>query len=98
MEGFRQSHIRDGIALCKYFAWLENQIVSQHNEKLSEVDGADQLERFRSEQPLFMGLSFDTISSSGPNAAIIHYKPERGSDLCINNREVYLCDSGGQYK
>jgi Xaa-Pro aminopeptidase len=50
-----------------------------------------------SEQAGFVGLSFDTISSTGPNGAIIHYKPEKPSAARINADLVYLCDSGGQY-
>jgi Xaa-Pro aminopeptidase len=42
-----------------------------------------------------MGLSFDTISSIGPNGAIIHYKPEKDSALTIDNKQMYLLDSGG---
>jgi Xaa-Pro aminopeptidase len=45
-----------------------------------------------------MGLSFDTISSSGPNGAIIHYKPMPDSCSLIKVEEMYLCDSGGQFK
>ena len=44
-----------------------------------------------------MGLSFDTISSTGPNAAVIHYKPERGNCSVIDPKAIYLCDSGAQY-
>jgi Xaa-Pro aminopeptidase len=44
-----------------------------------------------------MGPSFDTISSSGPNGAIIHYKPEKDSCSIISKDQVYLCDSGGQF-
>ena len=44
-----------------------------------------------------MGLSFDTISSTGPNAAVIHYKPERGNCSAIDPKAIYLCDSGAQY-
>lgn len=45
----------------------------------------------------FAGLSFDTISSTGANAAVIHYKPERGNCSIIDVKAVYLCDSGAQY-
>jgi len=44
-----------------------------------------------------VGLSFDTISSTGPNAAVIHYKPERGNCSVIDPKAIYLCDSGAQY-
>lgn len=72
--------------------------MNKKNETLSECDGADLLAKFRSQQQYFMGLSFDTISSVGPNAAVIHYKPERGTDLKLSTQHIYLCDSGGQYK
>ncbi|KAJ1971105.1 hypothetical protein H4R33_007206, partial [Dimargaris cristalligena] len=98
LEGMRQSHIRDAAALVSYFAWLEDQLLFQGQDgKISESAGADQLEKFRREQPHCVGPSFDTISSTGANGAIIHYKPEHGVDSNINLRELYLCDSGGQY-
>jgi Xaa-Pro aminopeptidase len=50
-----------------------------------------------SQLPLFQGLSFDTISSSGANGAIIHYKPDHGTCGTIDPKKVYLCDSGAQY-
>lgn len=96
LEGMRQCHIRDGAALIKYFAWLEDQLINQ-GATLDEVDGADKLEQIRAEGDHFRGLSFDTISSTGPNAAVIHYKPERGSCSTIDPKAVYLCDSGAQY-
>lgn len=45
----------------------------------------------------FVGLSFDTISSTGPNAAVIHYSPERGNCSIIDPKAIYLCDSGAQF-
>ena len=50
------------------------------------------------EQEDFVGPSFSTISSVGPNAAIIHYEPSEKTDRQITMKEIYLCDSGGQYK
>ncbi|KAJ1903257.1 hypothetical protein IWQ60_012605, partial [Tieghemiomyces parasiticus] len=98
LEGMRQSHIRDAAALVSYFAWLEDQLLFRGQDgRLTEAEGADRLEAFRRAQPLCVGPSFDTISSVGPNAAVIHYKPRPGADAAINLREIYLCDSGGQY-
>ncbi|CAI6333293.1 unnamed protein product [Periconia digitata] len=97
LEGMRQCHIRDGAALTEYFAWLEDQLINK-GATLDEVDGADKLESIRSKQDLFKGLSFDTISSTGANAAIIHYKPEKGACSIIDPKAIYLCDSGGQYQ
>lgn len=96
LEGMRRCHIRDGAALIEYFAWLEDQLVTQ-KASLDEVQAADKLEELRTKQKLFVGLSFDTISSTGANAAVIHYKPERGSCATIDPAAIYLCDSGAQY-
>ncbi|KAL1615570.1 hypothetical protein SLS56_011777 [Neofusicoccum ribis] len=97
LEGMRACHIRDGAALIEYFAWLEDQLIAK-GAKLDEVEAADKLEAIRSKHDRYVGLSFDTISSTGPNAAVIHYKPERGSCSVIDPKAVYLCDSGAQYR
>ncbi|KAL8901228.1 MAG: hypothetical protein Q9192_000652 [Flavoplaca navasiana] len=96
LEGMRACHIRDGASLSEYFAWLEEELVVK-GTKLDEVQAADKLEEIRSKKDRFVGLSFDTISSTGPNAAVIHYKPERGNCSIIDPTALYLCDSGAQY-
>jgi len=96
LEGMRQCHIRDGAALSEYFAWLEHELVEKKST-LDEVQGSDKLEAIRSKHDKFAGLSFDTISSTGPNAAVIHYKAEPGNCSVIDPAKVYLCDSGAQY-
>jgi len=96
LGGMRQCHIRDGAALIEYFAWLEDQLITQKTT-LDEVQGADKLESIRSKHDHFVGLSFDTISSTGANAAVIHYSPERGNCSTIDPKQIYLCDSGAQY-
>ncbi|KAF9966208.1 hypothetical protein BGZ70_002987 [Mortierella alpina] len=95
LNGIRQCHLRDAAAVINYFAWLEDKL--SKGAQVDEADGADQLQRFRAEQVGFFGPSFDTISSTGPNGAIIHYKPEKPTAARINPDQVYLCDSGGQY-
>ncbi|KAI0360351.1 Creatinase/aminopeptidase [Trametes cingulata] len=95
IEGFRQSHIRDGAALVRYFAWLEEQL--EAGTELSESQVADQLEKYRSEQDLFMGLSFPTISATGSNGAIIHYDPDPNDCAIVKKDQIYLCDSGAQF-
>jgi len=92
----RLCHLRDAAALSNYFAWLEEQLNA--GVVLNEVDGANRLEEFRREQEDIVGLSFDTISSSGPNGAIIHYIPQPETCSIIDPKLLYLCDSGGQYK
>lgn len=65
IEGFRQAHIRDGAALVRYFAWLDGQLAK--GATVTECEGADKLEEFRSQLEMFKGLSFPTISGAGPN-------------------------------
>ncbi|KAF6223556.1 hypothetical protein HO133_000399 [Letharia lupina] len=96
LEGMRACHVRDGAALSEYFAWLEEELVGKGTE-LDEVQAADKLESIRATKRNFAGLSFDTISSTGANAAVIHYKPEPGNCSVIDPKAVYLCDSGAQY-
>ncbi|KDE08101.1 X-Pro aminopeptidase [Microbotryum lychnidis-dioicae p1A1 Lamole] len=97
IEGFRQSHLRDGVALVRYFAWLEQQLDADVN--VSEYEGAQQLEKFRKELDLFKGLSFTTISSTGANASIIHYhySEDPAQATRIRKDQIYLCDSGAQF-
>ena len=65
MAGMRACHIRDGAALIEYFAWLEDQLVAK-KATLDEVQAADKLEALRAKQDHFVGLSFPTISATGP--------------------------------
>lgn len=97
IEGLINAHIKDAAALCSYFAWLEKELV-KNKPDLTEISAEEQLEKFRKKQQDFVGLSFETISSSGPNAAIIHYRAQPETDRLITTEEIYLCDSGGQYK
>ncbi|KAB5591204.1 X-Pro aminopeptidase [Ceratobasidium theobromae] len=102
LEGFRNSHIRDGIALARYFAHLEEHLSSPEQPKWTEYEGAQVLERYRSELDLFKGLSFTTISSTGPNGganpqAVIHYSPPKRGSAEIKKEQMYLCDSGAQF-
>lgn len=73
-DGIRDCHVRDQAALMRYFAWLEESLKNK-DHGLNEFTAALQLEKFRSEGDKFKGLSFETISSIGPNGAVIHYAP-----------------------
>ena len=64
LEGMRACHVRDGAALIEYFAWLEDQLIHK-KARIDEVEGADKLESLRAKQKDYVGLSFDTISSTG---------------------------------
>lgn len=96
IQGMRECQIRDSAALVRYFAWLENVLLFQDID-IDEVMAADKLEELRAAGKNFVGLSFPTISSSGPNAAVIHYQAKRSDCSVIDPSAVYLCDSGAQY-
>ncbi|XP_035674151.1 xaa-Pro aminopeptidase 1-like [Branchiostoma floridae] len=91
----RRAHVKDAVALCEYFAWLEKEVPKG---ELNEVTAADRLEQFRREQEDFVSLSFDTISGVGSNGAIIHYRPCKETAKTLTTQELYLCDSGAQYR
>mmetsp|Transcript_11348 Transcript_11348/g.11432 ORF Transcript_11348/g.11432 Transcript_11348/m.11432 type:complete len:595 (+) Transcript_11348:6-1790(+) len=94
-KGFRESHIRDAVAMAKYFSWLENQL--ENGADLTEWTAAEQLDKYRAAEDLNQGLSFENISSVGPNAAVIHYAPTAETSSKVVKDQIYLLDSGGQY-
>ncbi|CEM31841.1 unnamed protein product [Vitrella brassicaformis CCMP3155] len=99
IEGTKHAHIRDGAAKSRYLHWLEKTIVTEGKEGLDEVDLADKLQAFRSEMADYVDLSFPSISAVGSNGAIIHYKPEKSAGCKkITRNEMYLIDSGAQYR
>lgn len=95
IEGMKKAHIRDAAAMCEFISWLEREVPKGG---VTEVSAADKLESFRRAQTDFVGLSCATVSASGPNGAIIHYRPTKDSDRPITSEDLYLVDSGGQYR
>lgn len=95
-QGMRNANIRDCAAIMKYFAFLEEEL-KKPDHGIDEYSGARKVEEYRTHSELYLGPSFDTISSIGANGAVIHYKPEKESAVMLNNDEIYLLDSGGQY-
>lgn len=96
LEGARKAHLKDGRALVKFFSWLEDQLINQ-NELIDEVSADEQLTKYRKEEENFKGLSFTTISATGANGAVIHYKPSKLQNSVIDPSEIYLNDSGSQF-
>ncbi|MBL4612239.1 MAG: M24 family metallopeptidase [Emcibacter sp.] len=94
LDGARAAHIRDGVAMCKFLCWFENEVPSG---TIDELSSSDKLEGFRKKQADFRDLSFDTISGAGPNGAIVHYKSSPETNRKITGDMLYLVDSGGQY-
>ena len=97
LQGVREAHIRDSVAMCNFLCWLEEELERGHTQ-LDEVSIGDRLAAFRAEQEHFMGLSFATIAGSGPNGAIIHYHPEQATAAKVDEEHLLLLDSGGQYR
>lgn len=95
LAGMRQSHVRDGVAVSCFLAWLDDEVA---NGKLHcEATLADKLESFRLLDPLYREPSFDTISATGANAAMCHYSHMNGTPATMTMNSIYLVDSGAQY-
>ncbi len=88
------AHILDGVALTKFIYWIKK----INKKKITEVEAAKKLESFRKMNKNFLYPSFDTIAGSGKNGAIIHYRADNKNCRTINKKDIFLCDSGGQYK
>jgi len=96
MDGMRACNVRDCAAIMKYFAFLEEEL-KKSDHGLDEFKGSAKLLEYRAMGDLFKGPSFESISSIGPNGAVIHYAPTADDNSKLNNDEIYLLDSGGQY-
>ena len=84
----------DGIALTKFLFWLKKNF---RKKKITEISAQKKLEDFRKMNKTYKFPSFSTISGSGPNSAIIHYKASLKSNRTLKKGDLYLVDSGGQY-
>ena len=89
-----ESHIADGIALTKFLYWIKK----VNKKKITEFDAQNKLEKFRKENQNYLYPSFNTIAGSGKNGAIVHYRADKKSSKIIKKNDIFLCDSGGQYK
>ena len=88
-----ESHIHDGVAVTKFLYWIKK----NQNKKISEIDAEEKLESFRKQNKNYLFPSFSTISASGKNGSIIHYRASNKTCREIKQNDIYLCDSGGQY-
>ena len=88
-----ESHIYDGVAVTKFLYWIKK----NQNKKISEIDAEKKLESFRKQNKNYLFPSFSTISATGKNGSIIHYRASNKTCRVIKQDDVYLCDSGGQY-
>ncbi len=95
IKNIKTAHIYDGAALTKYLFWLKNNF---YKNKITEMSASQKLYNFRKKNNKFKFLSFPTISGSGPNGAIIHYKATKKTNRQLKKGDIYLVDSGGQYE
>lgn len=93
LAGMRAAHARDAVAMCEFLAWLDETAPGG----LSEIDVVRALEGFRRDTGALLDISFETISGSGPNGAIVHYRVSEESNRKLAVGELLLVDSGGQY-
>jgi Xaa-Pro aminopeptidase len=89
-----KTHIYDGSALTKFLFWVKKNF---RNKQISEISAQEKLLKFRKNNKTFQSLSFPTISGSGPNGAIIHYRADKKNNRLLKKGDIYLVDSGGQY-
>ncbi|MEM9899216.1 MAG: M24 family metallopeptidase, partial [Pseudomonadota bacterium] len=94
MQGMRDAHLTDAVAMIEFLAWLDTEAPKGH---LSEIGAAQTLEELRRMSNALQDISFETISGAGPNGAIIHYRVTEETNRGITPGELYLVDSGGQY-
>ncbi|HQS71225.1 MAG: X-Pro aminopeptidase [Novosphingobium sp. 28-62-57] len=92
--GHRAAQARDGAAIARFLRWIA---VEAPQGAVTELSAADRLQAFRADTSLLRDLSFDTISGSGPNGAVVHYRVSEETSRTLEPNSVYLVDSGGQY-
>ncbi len=94
IQGFRNAMLRDGVAMVKFLKWLRPAVEAGGE---TEMSADRKLTALRAEQPLFRGLSFDTIAAYQEHGAIVHYEADEGSDAPLRPEGFLLLDSGAQY-
>ena len=94
IKNMKNAHIIDGVALTKFIYWIKN----VRKKKINEFQAQRKLESFRKLNKNYLYPSFDTIAGAGKNGAIVHYRAKTKGSKIINKKDIFLCDSGGQYK
>ena len=89
-----KTHIIDGVALTKFLYWIK----VSNKKMITEYDAQNKLEQFRKMNKNYQFPSFNTIAGTGKNGAIIHYRADKKNARRIKKKDIFLCDSGGQYR
>lgn len=95
IKGFRNAVVKDGIALTRFYIWLEQQLAA--GNKVTEISASEKLTALRTEQPQYIMDSFETICGYGPHGAIVHYSATSETDAELQPEGLLLIDSGAQY-
>lgn len=95
IDGFRSAVVKDGVALVRFYNWLENQMAA--GEKVTEISLSEKLTAFRAEQPQYIMDSFETIAGYAAHGAIVHYSATPETDATLLAEGLLLVDSGAQY-
>lgn len=95
IKGFRNAVVKDGIALTRFYIWLEQQLAA--GNKVTEISASEKLTALRAEQPQYIMDSFETICGYGPHGAIVHYSATPETDAELQPEGLLLIDSGAQY-
>ena len=98
IEGYKKANIKDSVALVKFFAWMEDELVNKNRTDLNEYQIGLKNKEMREDQENYMGESFAPICGCGANAAIIHYEQNENLHSDMNKNLIILCDTGAQYK
>ncbi len=96
IEGAREAHLRDGVAVTRFLAWLEREAPKGELDRDRHRRGAGKLPPRHA--ALLKDVSFPSISGAGPDGAIVHYRVTRATNRTIGPGELFLIDSGGQYE
>lgn len=91
----RNVMIKDGVAMTRFFKWVEEQV---RDGQLTEISIADKLQTIRAEGNDFVDISFDTIAGYRAHGALPHYKATEESNATLHAEGLLLVDSGGQYR
>ncbi|KAN0103771.1 Creatinase aminopeptidase [Russula decolorans] len=96
IRGLKRAHLRDGACYVQFLAWMDEKMYKGF--EITEWEAAWRLTEFRRKAKNYMGLAYETISASGPNAAFPHYHPLKSDRYIISKDTPYVNDSGGQYR
>lgn len=99
ISGFRSAMLKDGIAMVKFLKWIDEwkEHSAMAGGQQTEISISERLEALRAEQPLYKGLSFDTIAGYQAHGAIVHYEATPETDIPLKPEGFLLLDSGAQY-